>query len=87
MEIVDINASDCSCYCDEHQVCAGINKVGTVFRLALVSVVIDEVEEPVIEAVEVNGGYCVGFGSWKKASHKSCCCLQWLLLHGDRSAV
>ncbi len=55
-EIVGIKASDCSHSCNKHQECGGIVKEGTVLCLALVSVVIDGVEEPLIKEIEVKGG-------------------------------
>ncbi len=62
MEIVGIDTSDRSCSCDKHQACGGIVKEGAVLHVALVSVVIDGVQEPANKAVEVKGGCHVGFG-------------------------
>ena len=55
LEIVGINASDCSHSCNKHQVCGGIVKEGTVIHLALVSVVIDKGGRTRNKALEVKG--------------------------------
>ena len=69
VEIVGINTSDCGCSCNKHKVCGGIVKEGTVIRLALASVVVDGVEEQAIEAVEIEGGCCIGFGKRHLIKH------------------
>ncbi len=61
VKIVGIDASDCGHFCKRHQLCCEIVKEDTVLHFVLVSVVIDGVEEPAIEGVEVEGGCCKGF--------------------------
>ncbi len=61
LEIVGINANDCSGSCSKHKKCRVIVNEGGILCLTLVSLTVNDVEEKTIAAGQVKGGCLVGY--------------------------